>query len=312
MSTDQLAPIVFFVYNRLEHTMKTIEALKENPEAENSLLYIFSDGPKMGSDDNQLKKIRNVREYIHSITGFKDIFIAESPTNKGLATSTIEGISSVINKYGKVIMLEDDDAPSPFFLAFENECLEKFKDNEKYWIVSGYVDNKVVPPKNDSDVFSVYRNSSWGFGTWARCWNKIIWDIPTLKGMFRHIDVIKGFAEQGGMDLPNMMIDLFNGKNNSWSIRMEFSRYLNNGMTILPSNSLIRNIGLDGTGVHCIPKDMNVTMMPHKVSVPEEIPFYYQGDKQLKQQFTARGIAGVLFQMGIYHRLKGLLKPYKF
>ena len=314
---NSLAPIVFFVYNRLEHSIETINALKLNPEAKDSLLYIFADGPKLNASEEQCSKIKAVREYIHTITGFKEIIIEEAPANKGLAKSTIEGISKVVNAHGKVIVIEDDDAPSPFFLAYENECLDKFKDDERYWMVSGYVDNKVVSPLEEGDVYSVCRNSSWGFGTWARCWNRVNWDIEEIKKNFNY-RVLSKFAYSGGFDLPVIMAGLFYGYNNSWSVRFEFSRFMNNGLTIFPSYSLIKNIGLDGSGTHCSTVDDNeVTYMSRKVIVPQEIKFDEKRNKQLKSSFTPKNIWGLLFKLGIYFEprtfllLHGYYEPLK-
>lgn len=300
MYKGNLAPIVFFVYNRLEHSVKTIDALKQNPEAKESILYIFSDGPKEDATDEQRDIIQSVRDYIHTITGFKKVIIEEAPKNKGLAKSTIDGISKVVNAHGKVIVIEDDDAPSPYFLAYENECLNKFEDDERYWMVSGYVDNKVVEPFEQEDVYAVCRNSSWGFGTWARCWNKVIWDIDEIKRRFNYKTLTK-FAYAGGFDLPVIMVGLFYGYNNSWSVRFEFSRYMNNGLTIFPSYSLIKNIGLDGSGTHCSTVDDNeVTYMSRKVIVPSEIKFDEKRNKQLKSSFTPRNVWGILFKLGIF------------
>ena len=307
MDMNSYAPIVLFVYNRLGHTKQTVDALKQNPESKDSVLFIFSDGPKANAKQEDIKKIGLLREYINTISGFKQVIIEESPKNKGLAKSTIDGISKVINKYGRVIVLEDDDAPSPFFLAYENECLEKFKDDERYWLVSAYINNKNITPLEGKDVFAVYRNSSWGFGTWARCWNKVIWDINAIKKIFSY-KVMLRFAKQGGYDLPIMMIDRMYGYNNSWSIRFEFSRFLHDGLTIFPTYSLIKNIGLDGSGTHCGVHDETVTYMDHKIVVPNDIPFNAEKNKQFRDSFTPRNLSGCLFNIGIYFNRNAFLK----
>lgn len=59
-----LAPIILFVYNRPEHTKKTIEALKLNVLAYDSSLFIFSDGYK---NENDKKAAKEVRNYISTI-----------------------------------------------------------------------------------------------------------------------------------------------------------------------------------------------------------------------------------------------------
>jgi GT2 family glycosyltransferase len=115
---EKLSPIILFAYNRPEHTKKTVEALQKNKLAKDSLLYIFSDGPKREDD---VPKIKKVRDYIKTIKGFKKVEIFESNKNKGLANSVISGVTKIINKYGEVIVLEDDLITSPNFLVYMNK-----------------------------------------------------------------------------------------------------------------------------------------------------------------------------------------------
>ncbi|HEY4831020.1 MAG TPA: glycosyltransferase, partial [Waddliaceae bacterium] len=111
----KIAPIVLFVYNRLETVKKTIESLQMNTLAKESELYIFSDGPKNPDDKIQVDL---VREYLKTIRGFKNITIDESPKNSGLAISIIHGVTEIVEKFNKVIVLEDDLITSPYFLQF--------------------------------------------------------------------------------------------------------------------------------------------------------------------------------------------------
>ncbi|WP_141089548.1 glycosyltransferase, partial [Campylobacter concisus] len=100
-----LAPIVLFVYNRLDHTKQTIEALQKNEISNKSDLFIYSDAAK---NEESKQKVADVREYIKSINGFKNITIIEREKNYGLANSIIDGVTKIVNEYGKVIVLEDD------------------------------------------------------------------------------------------------------------------------------------------------------------------------------------------------------------
>ena len=67
-----LAPIVLFVYNRVDHLKKTIISLKRNKLSKKSDLIIFSDNSKNKNDE---KKVFEVRKYIHKLKGFKKIKI---------------------------------------------------------------------------------------------------------------------------------------------------------------------------------------------------------------------------------------------
>ena len=95
------APITLFAYNRLEHTKQTVDALKQNYLAQESDLIIYSDAPKI---DSQADNVKDVRQYIQQIDGFKSVAIVERETNFGLARSITDGVTSVVNQYGRIIV----------------------------------------------------------------------------------------------------------------------------------------------------------------------------------------------------------------
>ncbi|MBC7389104.1 MAG: hypothetical protein H7329_07840, partial [Opitutaceae bacterium] len=69
-----LAPIVLFVYNRPGHTEKTLTALKINVLANESILYIYSDGPKENATQETLSKINETRKLIRKEKWCKEVF----------------------------------------------------------------------------------------------------------------------------------------------------------------------------------------------------------------------------------------------
>ncbi len=151
-----LAPITLFVYNRLSHTKQTINALKKNKLAEQSELIIFSDSFK-NSDDK--KKVNQVREYIRSIKGFKGVEIIERPDNFGLANSIIDGVTRVVNQYGKVIVLEDDLVTSSFFLEYMNNALLCYEDDPQVISIHGYN----YPISDLPEIFFIKGADCWGW-----------------------------------------------------------------------------------------------------------------------------------------------------
>lgn len=268
-----LAPIVLFVYDRPDHAKRVVEGLLQNPEAKDSILYVFADGPKDTASEAARKRIADTRDYIQTITGFKEVIIEASEKNKGLAASIIGGCTKILSLHGRIIVMEDDIVACPYYLNYMNTGLEKYKDDEKIWSLSGFTDTSVMIPHGDEDAYCINRFSCWGYATWKRCWDKAIWDIPTLQEMFKDKQLQADFDAWGGNDLSKMMLGLFAGSNGSWAIRYTFSSFLNKTFNIHTRESLVQNIGCDGSGTHSGKETFHIQMMDHKVVFPETIEF---------------------------------------
>jgi hypothetical protein len=275
---QNLAPIALFVYNRPQHTERTVKFLKQNELAADSRLFIFSDGAKTDADAD---KVAEVREFIKKIDGFKSIEIIESKTNLGLANSVIAGVTRLNATYGKVIVFEDDLISSPYTLTYFNEALNRYRDEEKVMHIGAYM--YVLADKNLPDSFFYRAATSWGWATWDRAWQHFEPNIDTLLKQFNHPKK-HAFSIEGTMNFWKQMQDFKKGKNNSWAIRWYASIFLKGGLTLNPSQSLVNNIGHDGTGVHSGLNDIyNVIINPQPIkdfpTVVEENKAAYQAIK---------------------------------
>lgn len=247
-----LAPIILFVYNRPWHTQQTVEALQKNVLAEESDLYIFADGPKENATDEQKEKIKQVREYIHQINGFKQIIINESDHNIGCADSIITGISAVLKEHNKIIVVEDDIVTSRYFLKFMNEALDFFENDERIFSVSGYTFSArtmKIPKGYKHDIYLSYRHGSWGWGTWKDRWESVDWEVHDFKEFCENHELQKAF-NRGGVDMSGMLKAQMEGKIDAWDIRLDYSLFKQNKFNIRPVKSLVNNVGLDNSGTH--------------------------------------------------------------
>lgn len=246
-----LAPIVLFVYNRPWHTQQTVEALQQCELAEKSELYIYADGPKKDATEEVRNRIVGVRQYIHTISGFKSIQIKESEENIGLANSVIQGVSDVLNKQGRVIVVEDDIVVHPFFLRFMNDALDCYERFYEIFAISTTMERFQIPSRYKRDVFLTYRFGSWGWAIWADRWNTINWDIDRYDIVNHRSSKLVRKFNRGGADLWQMLLDQKNGIIDSWAIRLGYNMSLQKRFCLRPIKSLVKNIGMDGTGIHC-------------------------------------------------------------
>ena len=241
----KLAPIVIFVYNRPWHTQQTIESLIRNELSSSSKLFVFSDGAKNNQDE---PAVQGVREYIKGIHGFADVEIIEREKNWGLADNIIEGVTRVVNEYGRIIVLEDDLVTSQYFLRFMNDALEFYDNEPKVWHISGYtlpIDVEIL-----QDIYFYRATSCWGWATWKDKWKYFSNDVDKIESRFAKNDIYE-FNLEGSYNFWNHLQRNKEGSMKTWAIFWYATVFLNNKLCLHPYKSYVKNIGYDGTGVHC-------------------------------------------------------------
>ncbi|WP_184544771.1 glycosyltransferase [Mucilaginibacter sp. FT3.2] len=258
---QQLAPIALFVYNRPDHTRRTIIHLQKNVLADESRLYIFCDAPKTEADRANVEEVRQVAK---ETTGFKAVKVILRDHNLGLAESIISGVTQLVYEYGKVIVFEDDLLSSPYTLQYFNEALTRYANQDKVMHIGAYMYN--LKEKDLPESFFYRAASSWGWATWARAWDSFEPDIDKLIAQFDTLKVLR-FSIEGKMNFWKQIQEFKAGKNNSWAIRWYASIFLKGGLTLNPARSLVNNIGHDGTGVHSNKEnmyDVHISQQPVK------------------------------------------------
>lgn len=261
------APIALFVYNRPEHTSRVLEALAQNEEAKESLLYVFCDGPK---NDKAKANVEKTRSIIQSTTGFKEVIIKESETNKGLSNSIVDGINNVLSKHETIIVLEDDILVSQYFLRYMNDGLQRYKSNSVVASIHGYL----YPIKESMpETFFLKGADCWGWATWKRAWAFFNPNGQDLLTKIKTTNEEDSFDFYRTSPYTKMLKDQVAGKNDSWAIRWYASAFTANMITLYPGKSLVKNIGLDNTGTHCEPSSMldsqlyniKITQFPNQI-----------------------------------------------
>jgi glycosyl transferase family 2 len=300
------APVVLFVYNRALHTRKTLEALSENELAADSELYIYSDGPQPDATGEQLNNIKEVRRVIHEKKWCRSVTIIESEKNKGLANSIINGVTEIVNQYGKVIVLEDDLVTSKWFLTYMNDALNKYENEDAITCISGYI----YPVKNKlPETFFIKGADCWGWAVWKRAWKIFEPDGKKLLDELENKRLTSSFDFDNSYGYTRMLRDQIQGKNNSWAIRWYASAFLKNKYCLYPGRSLVRNIGADGSGTHGTTNRWNVNLYSGKIEVKsirvEESAF---AKERIKDFFRRSAASEKSIIEKIVNKLKSVLK----
>ena len=277
------APILLFVYKRLDTLRQTVNSLQENSLAAESELFIFSD---FGRSEAEKSLVEQVRVYLKTITGFRKVHIFESAINKGLANSIISGVTRIINEYGRVIVLEDDLLLTPNFLSFMNTALDKYENNREVYSISGFmfdIRNKAGYPY---DIFFTKRHCSWGWAMWKDRWNEIDWEVTDFSEFNQSVSLKREF-DSIGSDLSSSLARQMAGKINSWAIRCNYHQFKKQTYTVYPLRSKVVNIGFGLDATHTRQRFNKYKATPDKDLKHEFIlPDTIIEEKRLLKRFT--------------------------
>jgi FkbM family methyltransferase len=240
------APIALFAYRRPDHLARTIAALAGNDEAKHSPLYVFCDAAR---DEQSRADVARVKELADRIEGFASVEIVLRPSNYGLARNIMEGVTQVLDRHDRIVVVEDDVLVSPHFLRFMNDALSTYADEPRVGSVTGYCypSDAALP-----ETFFIRGADCWGWATWRDRWRSFDRDGPRLLRELDRRGLSHVFDFDGAMGYRAMLVDQIAGRNDSWAVRWHASCFLRGLLILYPGRSLVRNIGNDGTGTHAI------------------------------------------------------------
>jgi hypothetical protein len=240
------APIVLFAYNRVDHVRKTIEALEKNPPAKLSDIFIYSDAARNHQDE---RAVSQVRDYLGRVSGFKSIDITHQKENQGLAKSIIHGVTDIVNRYGKVIVIEDDIVTSRYFLDYMNKALNHYEKQQSVWHIGGW-----TPPISTDgldEAFFWRGMNCWGWATWSDRWEHFEKDPVALINGWDEAKIHQ-FNLDGTCDFWRQITLNQSQVINTWAIFWYATIFQHQGICLQPTLTLVENIGHDGTGENSI------------------------------------------------------------
>ncbi len=304
-----LAPIVVFCYNRPLHIERTLEALSKNALADESILYIFSDGPKADASDEQKNRIAQVRQIIRRKKWCKEVIITESERNKGLRDSIISGVTAVIQKHGRAIVVEDDLETSPFFLMYMNRCLEKYENYRGVFSISAQscVNPSDFPEDYPYDVYAYPTHLPWGWATWRDRWDLVDWDIDKkMKEPLNSQPSMREAFMRGGQDLYYRSLKERLEGLKVWSICFSLAHFQQHAVSIRPVVSYVHNTGFDGSGDNSGKQSttwLNHTFFLNAKANPRLLDVVYEDRRIVNQVYSSSVIKRRPFIKRIINRI---------
>ena len=243
--TEQFTPIAVFAYNRPDHLLRTLATLLACDGFDERHVTIFIDGPRDSKDTRAVSDVRSVAMKMMGPNA--DIRLAG--TNNGLSQSITKGVTELVNKYGRVIVVEDDLELAPGFLRYMNAALDKYEGNQNIYQVSGHMfDVPEFASRSQSILLPL--TTTWGWATWSRAWKKYDSEAAGWQRLRADRALRKRFDLDGAYPFSGLMERQARGLSDSWGIRWYWSVFKAGGLVVFPPQTLVRNRGQDGSGTH--------------------------------------------------------------
>jgi hypothetical protein len=234
--------IFVLAFDRLDHLKKVINALSRYTK-KSEIIYIFAD-----NSNNKSLKVNQVHSYIKKLNQKKFKVIIRDD-NLGLKENWWRAYDFMFKKYDKVICIEDDILINKNFMTFMRDKLISYQYNKKVMSITGYAFPIKLPKNYKYDIFFSQRSNAWGQASWRRVWTLF------KKNKENNLDILLNKNKlsklsKGGNDIVHMFVQDYLAAINSIQIWWVWNILKNNGLCINPVNSLVANIGFDGTGTH--------------------------------------------------------------
>ena len=235
--------IVLIIFNRPNETKRVLEQIKI---AKPKKLYIIADAPRKNVD-GEIELNKSCKDLIDNINWECEVIKNYAEENLGCGLRISSGLSWVFSFEEQAIILEDDCLPSPAFFTFCDQMLEKYKNENSVFHISGTRWNEEFNTENDY-FFSRYAHI-WGWATWSRAWNKYDYHLNSWNHILSKNRLKNHF--QGAVEFEfwneKFKNTFLSTKKTTWDYQWQFTMSINNKLCIIPSKNLISNIGVSGT-----------------------------------------------------------------
>ncbi len=285
-------PILFLIFNRPVETQQVFNEIKEMKPKQ---LFVASDGARKNNYNDIVnnKLCKDILQQIDWECEVKTLFRDE---NLGCGKAVSQAISWFFTEVEQGIILEDDCIPNQSFFKFCEELLNIHKHNEKVFHIGGLNFQNGIKRNNESYYYSGVAHI-WGWATWRRAWNLYdfeLKDYPNFKlknkiDNYFKTDLLKQYWFNKFDTVHQKKID-------TWDYQWTFTIFNNDGITIVPNQNLVTNIGFGVNATHTTDigkysnlatNELNFPLIhPSKLNINTQADayFFYEFDKFQIQQ----------------------------
>jgi hypothetical protein len=239
-------PVALILFNRPEVTARVFATIRA---AAPPRLLLIADGPR-DQRPGEAELCRATRAVTEAIDWPCVVERNFSDVNLGCGRRVSSGLDWVFDQVPEAIVLEDDCLPDPSFFAYCDELLARYRDDPRVGLVTGTSFRTVPMRAGDSYHFSRYP-MVWGWASWRRAWRHYDFRLkfwPDLKAGRWLGDLLD---DPAAVRFWSRLFDrVAAGEIDTWDYQLVCSLWAQGGLTVVPRNNLVQNIGFGPDATH--------------------------------------------------------------
>lgn len=304
------SPILFLVFNRIEETMQSFDAIRK---ARPKKLYVAADGPRkhMLGESNLCDSVRQIAT---NVDWDCELFTLFRDDNLGCRKAIVGAINWFFDNEEQGIILEDDVIPIQEFFTFCDDLLNRYRYNKNIIAVNGF--NQFGQEVMSNSYFFSRGFYPWGWATWKSRWSNYK-DQNINLSRLNDTDIRETY-DKATIEGVKFNLNIINkGILDTWDYQMLFLIMDQKGFVITPFANLTTNIGVNGA--HSINNqniffkygEISINSLEHPDDIRENSIMNQKLRQEYKQAYNLVKIKSFLFKTNMYLPLRQLYKTLK-
>jgi hypothetical protein len=235
--------VVLLLYNRPDHALAVVDSLIDNGVGRVKAFMDHPGDPETARIQDKLLREVESRSRI-------ELDLYRQPRRLGLAQSMRFALQATFEKADAAIVLEDDCVVRPGGIQFFREGLAALEHDRRIRSLCGYL--FPCPFIRAGEPLLLRRFCTWGWATWKDRWRDYDSELERVVSRLARKNVRLTDLSQ---DLATLCSspEYLKGRVDIWSLSWILEHYVTGTYCVYPCDSLIDNIGFDGSGRNCAP-----------------------------------------------------------
>lgn len=236
-------PILFLGFNRPALTALTFDRIRTSAPQR---LFIALDGPRGRPGDAE--RCSEVARIVRLVDWDCEVHRLVRDENLGCRRAVSGAIDWFFEHVEEGVIVEDDCLFSPSFLRYCAVLLERYRHDERVWMVSGT--NLLGEWKYRRSSYFFGEGGVWGWATWKRAWRQADIDLRSWDDPAARAQAARFFGDWHWRMLEPLFQATADGKIDTWDYGWSFTRASHHALGAIPAVNLVRNVGFGADATH--------------------------------------------------------------